>query len=154
MEQNTCSGGDGALNYWLKNAKDKAAAEQGAWLIGMDEARRFIGCDAVTWRFYVQPVLFADEVLSTAKKQGAAEFIVLHSKPGFAPVSVLTESKARARAIILAARLTPFSLLDYILRGERSEKFRLGIFSLCSLRSFSADDPFPPKAAKTKKGKT
>lgn len=135
-----------AEQFWRKEANGFGPG-QSVWVISLDAERRFLGCDQVAWRFFAQPILLADEVLIAAKKRGAEEFIFLHYRPGFSPASDL-DSKTRARAIILSGRQKECSLVDYLIIGERNEKYVNGLFSLCHMKAFHQGDPFPPKPAK------
>jgi RadC-like JAB domain len=153
IDNTICKGGLDTHQFWRRNVEKLSgfdAKSESIWLITLSDDRHFIACEEIRSKVFRSPILFADEVLAAACLKDVEEFILFHNRPGISPMAI-HEDKQRARAIILAARSKNQSLLDYMINGERDEKFIAGFFSLCHFRrEFNAVDPFAPKAAKKK----
>lgn len=137
-------------DFWLRRGRQRSGFDvkrESVWIITVNKDRHFLDCWPMESRFFRSPILFADEVLNLLK--GVEEFIVLHNRPALAPIADV-DSKARARALILAGRVKECWLLDYLLIGVATEEFPNGWLSLNRVRGFRADDPFPLPKSKTR----
>ena len=147
MANNICKTSADAESYWRKSVKRlraRKASDEGFFLITLDRGRHFTGCHRLGLKGIGAPESFAREVIGSPFLNGVGEFIVLHNRPGVSPVAD-EQSKARARALIVAGRPKGYDLLDYLIRGKPNEKPLRAFLRLCRSLSFCEDGPLPPK---------
>lgn len=144
-----CANADDAAHYFRAHSGQAAAhVTDSLWVLPLDNDRYFKGCHEVKTKVFASPALFADEVFSADYLKGAEEFIFIHFRPG-SETGADAESKARARAMILEGAKRGCDLLDYIIIGKASERFKDGVFGLAYYKNtFNSDDPFPPPKRK------
>ena len=150
MNSQVCKNSTDAERFWRESVKELEGfrvENEGVFVITLDNDRHFLGCHEIKTNVFRSAILFADEVIRAVFLKGVEEFILLHRRPGLSLKADLG-SKARARALILAARPGNRELLDYIIVGEKSDKFERGIYSLHHAKGFHSRDPFPAKEAK------
>lgn len=153
MTSEICKGSDDVREFWTRTVEKISgfdAKAESIWIITLSDKRHFVACEEIRSKVFRSPVLFADEVLNAQCLQGVCEFILFYHRPGVPPKAA-DDDKQRARAIILAAHSKNQDLLDYMIHGERDEKYHLGIFSLYHFREFHKADPFAPKLKRTSK---